>query len=93
MACLVQHYVSNSGSLQRLPGMSLYVPNVLIWAVLSCGSVAGDLLVCFPIWPNVTADAPLLPKCLSFFLNLTKVFPSVLSHYSSAFPPDIPSDN
>lgn len=43
----------------------------------SSWSVAGGLLslVCFPLWPNVTADAPLLCKCLSSFLQFYPITP------------------
>lgn len=98
MGCPVRHRISNSGSWQMLPKKSLYALNVLNCAALSRGAgsrlassswpVAGDLLalVCFPLW------SPLC-KYLSFFLNLTKLFPSVLCHYSSAFLPGITSDH
>lgn len=59
-----------------------------------CSVAGGQLsLIHFPIWPSVAADAPLLSKCLSFFSEVPELFASVLSHYSSAFLPDIPARN
>lgn len=91
MACLVPRCMSDSGSWQTLPKKSLYALNVLNGAAPSCGGriPAGQRVsvrsrrsavpCLLPLWP-------LLHKCLSFFLNLAKLFPSALSHYSSVFP-------
>lgn len=78
------------GPAQDIPG--LWAPDLQPCSPVLRGQVVagaaqetGELqsLVCFLLGPNVAADAPLLPKCLIFFLNLPEFFPSVLSHYCS----------